>query len=374
MIYKKFKDLELSALGLGTMRFPTVDGDDSKIDEAATAEMFEYAIQNGINYFDTAWGYHRGQSELVTGKMLSKYPRDKFYLASKFPGYDLKNMENIEEIFERQLEKCRVEYFDFYLVHNVCEKNIDSYTDPKYGLYEYLLRQKEDGRIKHLGFSVHGSYDVTKRFLSVYGDAMEFCQIQLNWIDYDFQSAKDKLTLLSEWGIPVWVMEPLRGGKLAVLDKKYEDRLRALKPEMKVPEWSFRYLQSFEQVKVTLSGMSNMDQLKENIRTFEKDEPLTESERQTLYSIARDMVESVPCTACRYCTEKCPMQLDIPELIKLYNEHSFTEDGFIAPMALSAMPESKRPSACIGCRACEQVCPQMIKISEVFSDFVEKLK
>ena len=374
MIYKKFKDLELSALGLGTMRFPTVDGDDSKIDEAATAEMFEYAIQNGINYFDTAWGYHRGQSELVTGKMLSKYPRDKFYLASKFPGYDLKNMENIEEIFERQLEKCRVEYFDFYLVHNVCEKNIDSYTDPKYGLYEYLLRQKENGRIKHLGFSVHGSYDVTKRFLSVYGDAMEFCQIQLNWIDYDFQSAKDKLTLLSEWGIPVWVMEPLRGGKLAVLDKKYEDRLRALKPEMKVPEWSFRYLQSFEQVKVTLSGMSNMDQLKENIRTFEKDEPLTESERQTLYSIARDMVESVPCTACRYCTEKCPMQLDSPELIKLYNEHSFTEDGFIAPMALSAMPESKRPSACIGCRACEQVCPQMIKISEVFSDFVDKLK
>ena len=374
MIYKKFGELSLSALGVGTMRLPTVDGDNAKIDEAVTAEMFDYAIKHGVNYFDTAWGYHSGQSELTVGKILSSYPRESFFICTKFPGYNVSNLEKVEEIFEKQLEKCRVEYFDFYLVHNVCESNIDAYLDPKYGLYDYLVEQKAKGRIKHLGFSVHGSLDVTKRFLAVYGQAMEFCQVQLNWIDYDFQSAKDKLELLAEWNIPVWVMEPLRGGKLAVLDEKYEKKLKELRPNETVPAWSFRYLQSFEQVTVTLSGMSNFTQLAENIRTFETEAPLNGAEIETLYSIAKHMVGSVPCTACRYCTEKCPMQLDIPELIKLYNEHTFTEDGFIAPMALSAMSEDKRPAACLGCRACEQVCPQMIKISEVLSDFVEKLK
>ncbi len=374
MIYKKFQELSLSALGVGTMRLPTIDGDNAKIDEAAAAEMFDYAIKHGVNYFDTAWGYHSGQSEISVGKILSKYPRNSFYLATKFPGYNVSNLEKIEEIFEKQLEKCQVDYFDFYLVHNVCESNIDAYLNEKYGLYDFLVKQKEAGRIKHLGFSVHGSYEVTKRFLALYGKAMEFCQIQLNWIDYDFQSAKDKLSLLAEWNIPVWVMEPLRGGKLATLDEKYAKKLKALRPEESIPAWSFRYLQSFDQIIVTLSGMSNFTQLAENIKTFETEEPLGREEIETLYSIAKHMVGSVPCTSCRYCVEKCPMQLDIPELIKLYNEHTFTEDGFIAPMALSAMPEDKRPTACLSCRACEQVCPQMIKISEVFSDFVEKLK
>ena len=374
MIYKNFQGLALSALGLGTMRFPTVDGDNSKIDEKATEEMFDYAIEHGINYFDTAWGYHGGQSELVTGNMLSKYPRDKFYIASKFPGYDTANLKKIPEIFERQLEKCRVGYFDFYLVHNVCESNIDAYLDPQYGLYDYLLSQKEQGRIKHLGFSVHGNLETTKRFLAVYGKAMEFCQVQLNWIDFDFQSANDKLDLLSEWNIPGWVMEPLRGGKLAKLDEKYARELAALRPNESIPGWAFRYLQSFETVTVTLSGMSNMTQLTENIKTFETEEPLNAKEIETLYRIAAHMTSAVPCTACRYCTEKCPMELDIPNLIGLYNEHTFTDGGFIAPMALGALPEDKRPSSCLACRACEAVCPQSIKISEVFEDFNKRLK
>ncbi|MDE7233676.1 MAG: aldo/keto reductase, partial [Ruminiclostridium sp.] len=214
MIYKSFGEKKLSALALGAMRLPTVDGDDSRIDETRTAEMVDYAMKNGINYYDTAWGYHSGNSEIVMGKCLKKYPRESFYLASKFPGYDLSNMTKVREIFEKQLEKCQVDYFDFYLFHNVCEMNINEYLDPKYGILDYLLEQKKNGRIKHLGFSAHGSYDVMKRFLDAYGKHMEFCQIQLNWLDWSFQNAKEKVALLEEYKLPVWVMEPLRGGKL----------------------------------------------------------------------------------------------------------------------------------------------------------------
>ena len=375
MIYREFQGLKLSALGMGAMRLPVMDGDDSRIDEEAAKAMVDYAMSQGVNYYDTAWGYHGGQSELVMGRALKKYPRDSFYLATKFPGYDLSNMDKAEEIFEKQLEKCGVEYFDFYLFHNVCEMNIDAYLDPKYGIHEYLMRQKENGRIRHLGFSAHGSYDVMRRFLEAYGRDMEFCQIQLNYLDWKFQDAENKVKLLDEYRIPVWVMEPLRGGKLASLAEEDEAKLTALRPEEKIPAWAFRFLQSLPEVTVTLSGMSNMEQLQENIRTFKEERTLNEEERQTLLDIADGMVKkiAVPCTACHYCVSHCPQGLDIPHLLSLYNEHSFTGGGFIAPMALSAISKDKWPSACIGCRSCEAVCPQQIKISEVMADFAAKL-
>ena len=375
MIYREFQGLKLSALGMGAMRLPVMDGDDSRIDEEAAKAMVDYAMSQGVNYYDTAWGYHGGQSELVMGRSLKKYPRDSFYLATKFPGYDLSNMDKAEEIFEKQLEKCGVEYFDFYLFHNVCEMNIDAYLDPKYGIHEYLMRQKENGRIRHLGFSAHGSCDVMRRFLEAYGKNMEFCQIQLNYLDWKFQDAENKVKLLDEYRIPVWVMEPLRGGKLASLAEEDEAKLTALRPEEKIPAWAFRFLQSLPEVTVTLSGMSNMEQLQENIRTFGEERPLNEEERQTLLDIADGMVKkiAVPCTACHYCVSHCPQGLDIPHLLSLYNEHSFTGGGFIAPMALSAISKDKWPSACIGCRSCEAVCPQQIKISEVMADFAAKL-
>lgn len=375
MMYRDFQDVKLSALGMGAMRLPVVDGDDSKIDEAAAFAMVDEAMARGVNYYDTAWGYHNGNSELVMGKALARHPREKFYLANKFPGYDLSNMGKVEEIFEKQLEKCQVEYFDFYLFHNVCEMNIDAYLDPKYGTYDYLLAQKKNGRIRHLGFSAHGDYDVMKRFLEAYGKDMEFCQIQLNYLDWDFQDAKRKVELLNQWNIPVWVMEPLRGGKLASLAPENEAKLKALRPDEGIPAWAFRYLQSIPSVVVTLSGMSNMEQMKENIATFETDKPLNETELETLHAIAQGMVKKIvlPCTACHYCTSHCPQGLDIPNLLSLYNEHCFTQGGFIAPMALSAIPADKQPSACIGCRSCEAVCPQGIKISEAMADFTAKL-
>lgn len=375
MIYREFQGEKLSALGMGAMRLPVVDGDDARIDEVAAAAMVDYAMAHGVNYYDTAWGYHNGNSELVMGRALARYPRESYFLADKFPGYDLSNMDKVESIFEKQLEKCGVEYFDFYLFHNVCEMNIDAYLDPKYGIFDYLTAQKKAGRIRHLGFSAHGSYAVMKRFLEAYGSEMEFCQIQLNYLDWKFQGAKEKIELLQAYNIPVWVMEPLRGGKLASLAPADEEKLQALRPQEGIPAWAFRFLQSIPAVTVTLSGMSNMEQMQANIRTYETEQPLDENEMQTLLNIADAMVGKIalPCTACHYCVSHCPQGLDIPNLLALYNEHCFTDGGFIAPMALSAVPEDKRPNSCIGCRSCEAVCPQQIRISEAMADFARKL-
>ena len=373
MIYREFQDLKLSALGMGAMRRPVIDGDDARIAEETAAGMVSYAMSHGINYYDTAWGYHKGNSELVMGKLLKKYPRDSFYLATKFPGYDLANMPKVEEIFEKQLEKCQVDYFDFYLFHNVCEMNINEYLDEQYRIFEYLMKQKENGRIRHLGFSAHGSCDVIRRFLDAYGEHMEFCQLQINYVDWTLQKAKEKTELLAEYHIPVWVMEPLRGGMLAKQKEENTDRLKALRPDEDVPAWAFRFLQSLPNVKVILSGMSDPGQMEDNIHTFETDRPLNEEEMEAVLDIANKMIKGVPCTKCHYCTSHCPQGIDIPSMIELYNEHVFSGGGFIAPMALMAVPEEQRPAACVGCRSCEAICPQQIKISEVLSDFVEKL-
>ncbi len=375
MVYRDYQDLKLSALGMGAMHLPVTDGDDARIDEEKTMEMVAYAMEHGINYYDTAWGYHGGNSELVIGRALSCYPRETYYLATKFPGYDLSNMDKVEEIFEKQLEKCGVEYFDFYLFHNVCEMNIDAYLDPKYGIFEYLTEQKRNGRIRHLGFSAHGSREIMERFLKAYGSQMEFGQIQLNWLDWSFQDAKAKVELLNEHHIPVWVMEPLRGGRLASLSEENTKKLQELRPEENVPAWAFRFLQSISGVIMVLSGMSDHEQLRENIRTYETNQPLNEEEMTVLLSIADELLgrKNLPCTACHYCVGHCPKGLDIPELLKLYNEHTFTGGGFIAPMALMAVPEEKQPGACVGCRSCEAVCPQQIKISEAMKEFAGML-
>lgn len=376
MIYKQFQDIRLSALGLGAMRLPVLEGKDAQIDEPAAQEMVDYAMKHGVNYYDTAWGYHSGQSELALGRALARCPRESFYLATKFPGYDLNNMGRVEEIFEAQLKKCQVDYFDFYLFHNVCEMNIDAYLDPQYGIDAYITAQKANGRIRHLGFSAHGSVPVMRRFLEAYGDHIEFCQLQINYLDWTFQDARAKVELLKEYNIPVWVMEPLRGGRLAKLGESHTRRLNALRPDEATPAWAFRFLQTIPEVTMILSGMSNMAQLQDNVHTFETEKPLTEGELSELMEIADEILgrKALPCTACRYCTDHCPQGLDIPGLIGLYNEHNFTEGGFIAPMALAACPEEKKPSACVGCRSCEAVCPQQIRISEVMKDFTEKLK
>lgn len=374
MIYRDFQGIKLSGLGLGLMRLPVVDGNDSIVDEVKAAEMIDYAMKNGINYYDTAWGYHSGNSEITAGKFLSAYPRENYYLASKFPGYDNSNMPKVKEIFEKQLEKCQTSYFDFYLFHNVYEGNIDDYLNPEFGILDYLLEQKKNGRIRHLGFSAHGDLDVIQRFLDAYGEHMEFCQLQINYMDWHFQNAKEKTELIQQYNIPVWVMEPLRGGKLADAPENMKKEMLAMRPDESIPAWAFRFLQSIGATMV-LSGMSDMKQLKENIAVWETDKSLSPEEFDRIIALADYETQKggLPCTACHYCTSHCPQELPIPELIALYNEHKITGGGFLAPMAVGSMPQNKRPANCIGCQSCEQVCPQQIKISKAMKEFSEAI-
>ena len=249
--------------------------------------------------------------------------------------------------------------------------NIDAYlNEDEYGIYSYLLEQKRAGKIRHLGFSAHGSVEVMRRFLEVYHEGMEFCQIQLNYVDWTLQDAKAKMELLREYDIPVWVMEPVRGGRLAKLSEKDEEAISNLRPDEKPVAWAFRFLQSLPEVVVTLSGMSSLEQMKENIDIWGEEKPLTDPEMDALLHMAAGMMDGLlPCTACRYCTSHCPKGLDIPKLIGLYNDWKFTGGGFVPAMVIGTLPEDKRPSACIGCRSCEKLCPQQIKISEAMKDF-----
>ena len=372
MIYKKFQDLELSQLGFGTMRLPLLE-DGITIDEQRVAEMTAYAIAHGVNYFDTAYPYHQGNSELVMGRVLKNYPRESFYLATKYPGHQIASTYDPAALFEEQLEKCGVDYFDFYLLHNVYEKSVETYMDPQWGILDYFLEQKRLGRIKHLGFSTHGSIATMEKFLNYCGEHMEFCQIQLNYLDWTLQDAKGKCELLTKWNIPVWVMEPVRGGKLASLPADSEAALKALRPDESIPTWCFRWLQGIDGVTMVLSGMSNMEQMEDNVKTFSAAAPLTAAENDAVMAAAEALKNSVPCTACRYCCDGCPMELDIPLLLGFYNDLKVTP-SFLLGMRIESLPPEKLPSACIGCGACAAICPQNINIPEKLADMANILK
>ncbi len=371
MIYSTFQDKQLSLLGFGTMRLPILS--DGSIDEPQVKEMTRYAIEHGVNYFDTAYPYHNSESERVIGRILSEYPRDSFYLATKYPGHQiLSGGYNPAEIFEEQLEKCGVDYFDFYLLHNVYEKSIETYLDPRWKIIDYFKEQKRLGRIKHLGFSSHAKTKGLEQFLEVCGEDMEFCQIQLNYLDWTLQDAKGKCELLAKYNIPVWVMEPVRGGKLAKLDEINEAKLKELRPEESIPAWAFRFLQGLPNVQMVLSGMSNMEQMKDNVKTFTEQKPLSKDEVNLLLDIAEGMKDSIPCTACRYCCDGCPMGLDIPTLLSTYNEVRLLPT-INAVMHIEFMDENKKPSACISCGKCTRICPQNIDVPTALKDLTDRI-
>ncbi len=370
MIYNKFQDDRLSMLGFGAMRLPT--SPDGSIDEQRTEDMVDYAILQGVNYFDTAYPYHNGMSEIVMGRILKKYPRDSYRLATKYPGHQISSSYNPAAVFEHQLEKCGVEYFDYYLLHNVNEVSISVYTDPRWGILDYFKKQRENGRIKHLGFSTHAMTEGLRTFLDIAGDDMEFCQIQLNWVDWTLQDARGKVRLLNERGIPIWVMEPVRGGKLCRLSEKNEARLKAIEPGRSVASWGFRFLEDIPGVTVVLSGMSDMSQAEDNLRTYAAPAPLCDSEREILFDIAEELKESVPCTGCGYCMADCPMGLDIPFMISTYNELKFAASANPA-MRIENMPDEKKPSVCLSCGMCSKICPQCIDIPGVMRQLSDKL-
>ena len=362
MLFNTFQDLKLSALGFGAMRLPLLD--DGSIDQAELDRMVDAAMEAGVNYYDTAHPYHGGKSEVCLGRSLARYPRESWHLADKYPGHQ--NVRGVKplvpaEIFEEQLRRCGVEYFDFYLMHNVNENSLYYYGNPDNHYLEYFLEQKERGRIRHLGFSCHAAPEGLERFLALHGDKMEFCQIQLNYVDWTLQDAKKKCEILKAAGIPLWVMEPVRGGRLAAFDEQTQARMRALRPDESVPAWAFRWLRTVPKPTMILSGMSNLAQMRDNLKTFEEDRPLNAEELALLKALAEVFSRAIPCTGCRYCCAGCPKELDIPTMLGMANDMAVTP-SFNTVARYSALGEGKRAEDCIACGQCSRVCPQKIDV------------
>lgn len=375
MIYNQFKDKKLSALGFGTMRLPLLSKNAGDIDQVTLDKMVDMAMLAGVNYFDTAYPYHEGKAENAIATSLARYPRDSYYLADKFPGHQLaksRKRESPETIFEDQLKKCGVDYFDFYLMHNFNENSASYYLDERNNYIDYFLEQKKNGRIKHLGFSCHSAPDGLKEYLNKYGQYMEFCQIQLNYLDWTLQNAEQKVKILNEYGLPIWVMEPVRGGRLAKLDSETEEKMQTLRPGASTASWAFRWLQTIPQPTMILSGMSAIEQMEDNIKTFSCEAPLNETEISLVYAAVQKLEKLVPCTGCRYCCSGCPKGLDIPNLINLSNDLNVSYSVNVMARYETLGP-GKHAEDCISCGQCVQSCPQNINVPEVLAAFSEKL-
>ena len=388
MYYKEIAGVKVSALGMGNMRLPTLEGQDNRIVKDKAQEIIDYAMSHGINYYDTAYRYHGGESERFIGEALKKYPRESFLLASKFPGHMMVKKEGgvvgftgglagwpdntVEGVFAEQLQKCQVDYFDFYLLHNVSEKSLVIYDDAELGVVDFLKRQKALGKIRHLGFSSHASAAATiDDFLTRHEGVFDFVQIQLNYLDWKLQDAKGKYEAIAKHGVKVVVMEGVRGGRLAQLPEEQMARLRALRPGDSAARWALRWLQGLPEVAVVLSGMTTLEQIVENVETFAAPAPLSAEENALLTQVADAMLDWVPCTACRYCTEGCPMELDIPAIIAAYN--GIKNGDFMARYDLDTAEASMDPRRCVGCGACAAICPQGIDIPAVMQAMPELL-
>ncbi len=362
MIYKDFKDIKLSTLGMGNMRLPVMEDVEGRpIDYDKAEEIIDYAMSKGVNYYDTAYVYHNGESETFLGKAMKKYARDSFYFATKF---NLMANPDYEAVFEEQLSRLQTDYIDFYLIHAVVDDNCDGYINC--GCIEYFKEQKRNGRIKYLGFSSHASVDTLKRFADC--SDWDFAQIQLNYYDWYYGNAKKEYEALVERNLPIIVMEPVRGGRLATLSSDASRILADYNSNWNNPAWALRWVKSLPQVQVVLSGMSTLDQIKENIVTFEDNLVLDEKCQEVIAKAcdAFNKQMKVPCTACRYCTDDCPMKIDIPNFLEVYNRYKI--DG---PWALGAMKDVKSkgtPKDCIGCGACMRHCPQGINIPKLIQE------
>lgn len=366
MQYKQFMDMNISTLGMGMMRLPEIEGRPGVIDRDKGRAIIDRAFSGGINYFDTAHIYQDGDSEKFIGEVLSSYPRESYYLATKFKVTDAKD---IKEMFNRQLKRCNTEYFDIYLLHNITAGTFDEYTDPANGYLEFLLEQQKEGRIRHLGFSSHGTPDVIQKVLDWH--RFDMAQIQLNYLDWGLIDAAAQYKVLEDNGVPVWIMEPVKGGKLANLNKEAADILEAAAPGRSHASWAFRYLFDLPAVHTILSGMSSLEQLEDNLAVFDEYIPLTAEEKQALSKAADAFMKDagVLCSSCRYCVPACPMELDIPLLIKGYNVLNTSGSTWRA----EGFDKAKSADHCIGCGACAALCPQNIDIPDVMQKLTKAL-
>ncbi|MBR4928765.1 MAG: aldo/keto reductase [Oscillospiraceae bacterium] len=369
MIYSDFNGIKLSRLGFGCMRFST-DPATGEIDQEKVNSMFDLAVGNGVNYFDTAYPYLGGKSEASVAEALAKYPRDSYYLADKFPGHSLPGPVDNTALFNISLNRCRTDHFDFYLLHNINEWSVKIYESEEYHIIPDILKIRDEGKIRHLGFSFHGGPELLEHVLDKYEGMFEFVQIQCNYLDWSLQNAKKKYEIITDHGLGVWVMEPCRGGKLAALSEEHSSKLKAFRPEASDASYAFRFLQGLDNIRMVLSGMNELSQVEDNLNTFREYDPLTEEEQNALFEIAENLKRGVPCTQCRYCCAGCPMELDIPYLLECYNDYKYAATS-TASVRIDGLAEEKRPSACIGCGQCAHACPQGIDVPAALAELAE---
>ena len=350
---------EISRLGYGGMRFPK-NGDEVDVEEAV--KLLRKAYDMGVNYFDTAVVYHKGESEKIFGKAFEIYDRSSYYLADKMSIWVCKDEQEMKDLFERQLKTLKTDYIDFYLVHSL---NRNHYQKVKeFHCVEFLQEMKRQGKIKHLGFSFHDTYPVFTQILDDYD--WDFVQIQLNYLDWQNQGAEQLYRELEKRNLPCMVMEPVRGGYLATLDEQRAKPFLEMEPNRSIASWAIRWVESLPQVTVVLSGMSDMAQLEDNVAMMTNFEPINEKELEAVAKVVEEIrkVNDIPCTGCRYCMD-CPMGVDIPEIFAIYSRLKiFGKDKSFVEDYKEVMENGNGAEHCVGCQQCMNHCPQSIEIPD----------
>lgn len=374
MKYSVFSGIqgEVSKLGFGLMRLPKLYEGKEDIDYKEAERLVDLAYNNGVNYFDTAYVYHNGESEIFAGKILNKYPRESYKLATKLPGWAIKNDgKTVDELFNEQLKKCEVEYFDFYLLHSLNRDLWNTFESVK--AYEYLKEKKAQGKIKHLGFSFHGDMELFKELLNNY--EWDFVQLQINYYDWEADNAKDFYKLLEDKNIPCIVMEPVRGGSLQKLNDEAVEVFKKLSDNSPA-SYALRFVAELPNVLVTLSGMSTYEQVEDNINTFNDCKPLSDEEKKAIEkaNVLFRKNFAIPCTACKYCVTECPKGIDIPSCFASFNEYNKTREVKDLNKTYLLIPEDKRAHNCIDCKKCMEHCPQEINIPRKLSGIKELAK
>ena len=372
VVRRKFDNTTMPLIALGCMRLPMRDG---KIDMVELDKMVEYAMAHGANYFDTAYMYVEGKSENAIGEVLKKYPRESFILTDKCPAYLVKSPADVRKLCEEQLKKCQVEYFDNYMVHNINKNTLSNYRDND--MYGELVKLKKEGIIKHLGFSFHGDPQMLREVINEH--KWDFCQLQLNYLDWEVVNADELYQIADEAGVPVIVMEPLRGGVLCNLPEKAVNVLKEKCPNDTQASFGLRWIAGKPRVFTILSGMSNLQQLKENVDTFVNYREITPEEEKVAHEIAQ-IIQSggaISCTACKYCMEVCPRGINIPAIFGLYNMYkgsSAPNASFMFVYNYNALKEDQRADKCIDCGLCVKNCPQDLPIPKLLKEVDKAVK